>query len=260
MFIEILKVGHGGSAVRARDWQSSGRVFAIHWRRFDILPISFTPLCHCLSEETLKAVGVDVRGKWVTCRGLHNNYSTWSIMSTWRWSKLCKRKERKVLVLYTVSPYPERDLNALYCSLQPLSCIRRCPGGNIGETPQRQHAVINPSRHDVADYYAPQIPAAPWLRHLSLAGSVSRPAEHPSARSTETPLVLPRQPGEEHHWPTWIFSPIAEPFFFPRMTVLMFQSIADRKRKADRINLSSPSFLSFIATCPIFLLRDRWLS
>ena len=175
MFIVILKVGHGGSAVRARDWQSSGRVFAIHWRGFDILPISFTPLCQCLSEETLKAVGVDVRGKWVTCRGLHNNYSTWSIMSTRRWSKLCKRKESLSIVQsFTLSW--KRHMNSLYCSLQPLSCIRRCTGGNVGQAPQRQHEVINPSRHDVADDYAPQIPAAPWLRHLSLAGSVSRAA------------------------------------------------------------------------------------
>ena len=47
------------------------------------LAISFTPLCQCLSEETLKAVGpfypvsmpgevkYPTRGKCVTCRGLH---------------------------------------------------------------------------------------------------------------------------------------------------------------------------------------------
>ena len=43
--------------VRTRDSQSSGRVFESHSGRLETLAISFTPLCHCLSEETLKAVG-----------------------------------------------------------------------------------------------------------------------------------------------------------------------------------------------------------
>ena len=50
-------VGRGGSVVRARDRQSSGRRFESHWDRLETLAISFTPLCQCLSEETLKAVG-----------------------------------------------------------------------------------------------------------------------------------------------------------------------------------------------------------
>ena len=50
-------LGRGGSVVRASDWQSSGRGFESHWGRLKTLAISFTPLCQCLSEETLKAVG-----------------------------------------------------------------------------------------------------------------------------------------------------------------------------------------------------------
>ncbi len=46
-----------GSVVRACDWQSSGRGFESCWGRLETLAISFTPLCQCLSEETLKAVG-----------------------------------------------------------------------------------------------------------------------------------------------------------------------------------------------------------
>ena len=49
--------GRGGSVVRACDWQSSGRGFESCWGRLETLAISFTPLCQCLSEETLKAVG-----------------------------------------------------------------------------------------------------------------------------------------------------------------------------------------------------------
>ena len=49
--------GRGGSVVRACDWQSSGRGFESCWGRLETLAISFTPLCQCISEETLKAVG-----------------------------------------------------------------------------------------------------------------------------------------------------------------------------------------------------------
>ena len=73
--------------------QSSGCGFESHWCRLEIVAISFTPLYQCLSEETLKVVGVsgdyargskitNTGGKCVTCRGVHN--STWSIMSTRR--------------------------------------------------------------------------------------------------------------------------------------------------------------------------------
>ena len=47
----------GGSVDRACDWQSSGRAIESHGDRLETLAISFTPLCQCLSEETLKAVG-----------------------------------------------------------------------------------------------------------------------------------------------------------------------------------------------------------
>ena len=53
---------------------------------FRTLALPFTPLCQCLSEETLKAIGrfylvsmaeevkyPTQRGKCVTCRGLHNS-------------------------------------------------------------------------------------------------------------------------------------------------------------------------------------------
>ena len=52
-----LRWGGGGSVVRACDWQSSGRGFEFCWGRLEILAISFTPLCQCVSEETLKDVG-----------------------------------------------------------------------------------------------------------------------------------------------------------------------------------------------------------
>ena len=53
----LVIVGRSGSVVRARDWQSSGCGFESHWYRLETLAISFTPLCQCLSEETLKPVG-----------------------------------------------------------------------------------------------------------------------------------------------------------------------------------------------------------
>ena len=53
----IYEVGRDGSVDRACDWQSSGRAIESHWDRLETLAISFTPLCQCLSEETLKAVG-----------------------------------------------------------------------------------------------------------------------------------------------------------------------------------------------------------
>ena len=79
-------MGRGGSVVRACDWQSSGRGFESCWGRLETLAISFTPLCQCLSEETLKAVGpfylvsmpgevkdpTSLHWKCVTCRGLHH--------------------------------------------------------------------------------------------------------------------------------------------------------------------------------------------
>ena len=48
------------------------------WRRFGTLEIPFTPLCQCLSEETLKAVGplflVSMPGGVnEPCHGLHNS-------------------------------------------------------------------------------------------------------------------------------------------------------------------------------------------
>ena len=44
--------------VRAPACRSRGRtVVRFHLRRFEAWAISFTPLCPCLSEETLKAVG-----------------------------------------------------------------------------------------------------------------------------------------------------------------------------------------------------------
>ena len=75
--------------VRALDWRPGGPGFESHsgQLRFGTLAIPFTPLCQCLSEETLKAVGpfylVSIPGEvkdptmqsaleCVTCRGLHN--------------------------------------------------------------------------------------------------------------------------------------------------------------------------------------------
>ena len=46
--------------VRALDWRLDGPGFESHCGktfRFGTLAIPFTPLCQCLSEETLKAVG-----------------------------------------------------------------------------------------------------------------------------------------------------------------------------------------------------------
>ncbi len=59
-----VPVGRGGSVVRAREWQSSGRGFESHWGRLETLAISFTPLCQCLSEETLKVPSI-----WCLCQG-----------------------------------------------------------------------------------------------------------------------------------------------------------------------------------------------
>ena len=41
-------VGRGGSAVRARDWQSRAHGFESHWGRLETFAISFIPLCQCL--------------------------------------------------------------------------------------------------------------------------------------------------------------------------------------------------------------------
>ena len=46
--------------VRALDWRPGGPGFKFHCGNlinFGTLAILFTPLCQCLSEETLKAVG-----------------------------------------------------------------------------------------------------------------------------------------------------------------------------------------------------------
>ena len=79
-------VGGGGSVVRACDWQSSGRGFESCWGRLENLAISFTPLCQCLSEDTLKAAGpfylvsmpgevqnpTSLHWKCVICREIHH--------------------------------------------------------------------------------------------------------------------------------------------------------------------------------------------
>ena len=66
--------------VRALDWRTGGPGFGT-------LAIPFTPLCQCLSEETLKAVdpfylvsmpgevkdSTSLHWKCVTCRGLHHS-------------------------------------------------------------------------------------------------------------------------------------------------------------------------------------------
>ena len=55
------QVGAVAEWVRALDWRPDGPGFeSIPLRntfRFGTLAIPFTPLCQCLSEETLKAVG-----------------------------------------------------------------------------------------------------------------------------------------------------------------------------------------------------------
>ena len=48
--------GSGGLMVRAPACRSR-TVVRFHLRRFEAWAISFTPLCPCVSEETLKAVG-----------------------------------------------------------------------------------------------------------------------------------------------------------------------------------------------------------
>ena len=66
------------------DWPSISCGFESHWGRLETLAVFFTPLCQCLSDDTLKSVGpfylVSMPGevkaptqwcKWVTCRGLH---------------------------------------------------------------------------------------------------------------------------------------------------------------------------------------------
>ena len=72
--------------VRVCDWQLSDRGFESCWGRLETLAIYFTPLCQCLSEETLKVVGpfylvsmpgevkdpTSLHWKCVTCRGLHH--------------------------------------------------------------------------------------------------------------------------------------------------------------------------------------------
>ena len=44
--------------VRAYDWRQGGPAFESCWRDFasELWQNSFTPLCQCISEETLKAV------------------------------------------------------------------------------------------------------------------------------------------------------------------------------------------------------------
>ena len=75
--------------VGALDWRLGGPGFESRCGKFalELLAISFTPLCQCLSEETLKAVGpfylASMPGEvknptslhWicVTCRGLHRS-------------------------------------------------------------------------------------------------------------------------------------------------------------------------------------------
>ena len=58
------------------DRTVSGRVRILMWQlRFGTLAIPFTPLCQCLSEETLKAVGpfylVSIPGEVKDPTGLH---------------------------------------------------------------------------------------------------------------------------------------------------------------------------------------------
>ena len=75
--------------VRAFDWRQGGPGFESRCGnliRFGTLAIPFTPLCQCLSEETLKTVGpfylvsmpgevkypTSLHWKCVTCRALHH--------------------------------------------------------------------------------------------------------------------------------------------------------------------------------------------
>ena len=71
------------SCDRASDFLSKGPGFKTTCCQFETDAVSFTPLCLCLSEETLKAVGPfylgvyarevkdPTRGKCITCCGLH---------------------------------------------------------------------------------------------------------------------------------------------------------------------------------------------
>ena len=137
MFTSVM-FRHGGSVVRACDWQSSGRVFESCWGRLETLAISFTPLCQCLSEETKTRwsllSGVYARGSkishtggdCVTCRGLHN--STWSIMSTRRWSKIKERKWKwkwkGVIVLLFLLQVPYVIFMHFIFQTECMSCIQ----------------------------------------------------------------------------------------------------------------------------------------
>ena len=51
--------GHGAEWVRALDWRPGGPGFESRCGNVasELLGIPFTPLCQCLSEETLQAVG-----------------------------------------------------------------------------------------------------------------------------------------------------------------------------------------------------------
>ena len=58
----VVSHPHGDAVaewVRALDWRPGGPGFESHCGDFDLelLAILFTPLCQCLSEETLKSVG-----------------------------------------------------------------------------------------------------------------------------------------------------------------------------------------------------------
>ena len=63
--VYLTKGGAVAEWVRALDWRPDGpgfeshcaKLFASELWQFGIPAIPFTPLCQCLSEETLKAVG-----------------------------------------------------------------------------------------------------------------------------------------------------------------------------------------------------------
>ena len=61
-FVPIQKVLEFWSSVlemslNPLEFCSDKPLRTLHWDRLETLAISFTPLCQCLSEETLKAVG-----------------------------------------------------------------------------------------------------------------------------------------------------------------------------------------------------------
>ena len=55
--VKVFLLGSGGLMVTAPAYRSRGRWFDSTSTVLKLLAISFTPLCPCLSEETLKAVG-----------------------------------------------------------------------------------------------------------------------------------------------------------------------------------------------------------